>query len=1041
MSEPGRDFSRRCGSFSFQHPALLLGFSARDPNFVRWMGWIRDVLGPHHHRAIALTTAEEPGLARSSMWASQIQFVTVPKSHLAAVLEKIAEYLRPASSASAYSRASDGLQRVNTVAEVVDEYERALDLLGEGYYGFPPDHLVEKLADDSALRVLRLVHGEGRAGEVASEICKRPREDVLSFRRAYPHLDPDRHPQLVRQRGLLRGAFGDHWWQWLAATAERQGLGISLRLGTQQIHRLDISAEVTHGPDQGVDVARLRLVEAEAAMLTSSDDPFTPVVEALDGKAGVYAERIRLRLDELRARHAFLTGGVPSDPVTHLDAQSARRQAFLLALDGDLPGVAEAYVDAARKSRVQHEPELVELWTIESALQALHNRGWFGDRIPSDVPDDLRTRANELRAQALREHADLPGHFYEHDPMRQKLLRARVDQLAVLRAAEARWQSDEPGAGRPGDGRNAMWVLDACVKYWVTPGRAASAAELMGDALWRNGHRADAAEVMARHGSRGLPELVRLAISNEWTAPVGPDVVDGLLREGRWTTEWLSRLEAVAPLVPEMRVEQLHALGLWLEKCASAILRDGLILSRGDGLLGEPGASRELAAAITARWCYSEPTACVAEWKYWSDVADRARSASRLGIELASHAARLPWAVWVGQARLLPEAAGDFLAGVLREQATSTHGWQSWRVYAAVLDLVEPKRSAPAAVALTPDLRAVLTRCLGDELVVRPEELEARTRLELALAVNSAERTQAAARGAVRACGLIENQPDDDLKDALGCLARLVPHSGLDDLVKWIDRVSSFVADWTSSSNGPARWANERNVGAAMRFAVAAISRDGLSIASLSTVQHMLVRLLEAAPAAAWMVAELPTDLTGDLSECLERTVGSMWTMSALDAFGLPRNDLGSAIGAAHAWAQSRPSRRLPPDWFDGLCRASAQDRGDAPELALYALAAAYTGDALPDPVEETMRRWSSTTRLAANSSRAGVVAAAAYAIAVGLRHRPSPPEGIRMELESVLATLRTDGRVAVESALSLAELYLAPSDRPAVDPDPAARP
>ncbi|HMU81118.1 MAG TPA: SIR2 family protein, partial [Microthrixaceae bacterium] len=80
-----------------EHPLLMIGFSAVDPNFVQWMGWVEDVLGdlhPLHLNLFVTPDGATPSAPRRTYWHDRVRFVPCRVADLEKVLEAIGKFLR-----------------------------------------------------------------------------------------------------------------------------------------------------------------------------------------------------------------------------------------------------------------------------------------------------------------------------------------------------------------------------------------------------------------------------------------------------------------------------------------------------------------------------------------------------------------------------------------------------------------------------------------------------------------------------------------------------------------------------------------------------------------------------------------------------------------------------------------------------------------------------------------------------------------------------------------------------------------------------------
>ncbi len=116
-----------------ERPVLLTGFSAVDPNFVSWTGWVEDTLGKHSPMHLNLNVAEDGAgwsQARRGYWKGRLFVVDVPKKELDRVLGFVRDYLMGEDVPVDFQgRVDEVLGYLTAATEVDDAVSRAREVI------------------------------------------------------------------------------------------------------------------------------------------------------------------------------------------------------------------------------------------------------------------------------------------------------------------------------------------------------------------------------------------------------------------------------------------------------------------------------------------------------------------------------------------------------------------------------------------------------------------------------------------------------------------------------------------------------------------------------------------------------------------------------------------------------------------------------------------------------------------------------------------------------------------------------------------------
>lgn len=518
-----------------QHPVLLVGVSAVDPNFVQWSGWIRDVVGDHCNRMLSLDIGSR-GESSTAFWGGLLTFVRVSPETLVPIARAVADYLNPPplSRETLLDQAAEDRESANTAVTVVSHLETFLAYSGLIQVGSRARY-VRELIIDALTKILQL--------------SKIDPELVLADSSSVRDIEDDRPSRHGEDRGdLLKVALGEHWptllnavWRYVP-TIWRFGRGLA---------RVDLLAEFEKlAGDPSTRRARVGLVDAwlqtvDFDSLDGSIGKFVPDAEESDGPHLQSVRRVHLLRES--------TSTPPAPGASEVDPQAERNRGFLALVAGERGAALAHYKTAAEKSSAISEPEHLELLTVESAIECS-----FGSE---EGRSSLITRRETLRLRLGAEAKAFDGR------LRRAVTATRIAVSDAALEGRAVVAAGDPGLIRQAGSAELLYELES---NWVLPRVAGRLAEDLGLAHWLSGNVEESARTLTRYGSGLLGKLIADEMGRSSRFVDASRLAEELLQDGRWPPEWWSRQEALLSLLPELSSDQLDRTVAWLDRGAES---------------------------------------------------------------------------------------------------------------------------------------------------------------------------------------------------------------------------------------------------------------------------------------------------------------------------------------------------------------------------------------------------------------------------------------------------------------------------------------
>lgn len=557
-----------------EHPTLLLGFSATDPNFVQWMGWLDDVLGEQHPLIVSLhitVDGASVSAARDSYWNDRVRFVPCKAEDVPGVLEHLRDFLHglmPAAVGKLPTRFGDHLEATK---DAKDGRARMLRIFEADPETRHDDTRRQALIDRLVGRLAVLRYG--RAEVEAFEKPPRASMDWLQHWARLGRTDEAEAAQqrVTTQRTFLRSACLPIWRDilgWAPLRLHNKSFticGVEFDYAEEARRLADLSDD--HEPvlrnDAWLDL--LRVVHTSALWPTED-------VEAWDREHKL-TEDERATLDDIKAQSDLFSGASPSPPPTALRAQDKRRIGFLAAMAGEHEGALSAYVEAVHLSEAEQEPADVRWASWESVRYAADARSRDDD--PASA-DGARWREEaEQRSFAL---------FAESGATIWPRLSRRLYNGSTL-VSESWKQRATPPSRSPGAvaWRNIAGAsgLDWMDEHWLHPRLSDDALMVAADRFWRLAEMPatitrenawhHAVALWRRTGTSALHDAVRHLIQfgdPDHREPV--EILDALLVPGRWLREWEGAAKAIGEALPTLRPSHLEQLDGWISAAEGA---------------------------------------------------------------------------------------------------------------------------------------------------------------------------------------------------------------------------------------------------------------------------------------------------------------------------------------------------------------------------------------------------------------------------------------------------------------------------------------
>lgn len=980
-----------------QHPLMLVGFSATDPNFTQWMGWVSDLMGDGRHRALGVTV-ERPSDARSAYWNGAVDFIQLrDRTALTSFLDAVALAI-PGAPGEAWRIRDDEIakeiERPTSVPALVFALPRLAHLASQ--QGRPQaggERWGRRLLDLATRRASILRHGREEAERLLARTGAPDQATLKTLKVLGAAVDVSSAPTPEEKQDIVRNAWGESWPALLAAAFDIEpSYGISPLHGGPGFH---VPTEVEHLDPDGTrpEFRRIRLGLCCAAITEGGLDVVDVHIRKWLGEPR--SDEERQALDDARARLHLRAGAELAADFSARDAQSLRRRGFVRTLCGRLEDAAQDYVAAAGMSGDEKEAMAEEWWTLESALIAVRRLNWprrDGESNLAGTEDRLRQRQHAL----MRRNPPVAEDLLESGIAPREDLIKEMAQWVDGRAGASIYRHRWPVAGQAGRRLSEM------ESGWYSPWLAGRHAEMAAEMEWLGGEQVEATRKLVRFGSPRLGQLVEGACLRLKPGPLDPAVLPELLREGRWAAEWVTRLEALAHVVDRMSDDDHAVLGPWCESLARTVPPATRLAVRGGSDTEGMGHARELGDVVSGSWRYRGGRATVDEWRRWVLPLDGDSMAYRS--EIAARLDELPWGMWFTNGELTAEEVDRTLAEGL--EAMALRPPQFTRYHATVagcaswLDLSGYPPASPLPAGTLPRLREGLERWLESE----PQRGRSHGLQECAYVARSVESPRGEAVLREILDFVMERLDDTDarrilFRDLVAAFAtasgRATPHKA--------DRVLSVVEERLAAqevSRGPGGLEDERDAFAIALFASTLIRRGAGEVDRAVAVLRRSLPLAgsalrPAAEAAAHWPALRP-DVEGAVEAALFERVDpgeveqSQRRHAAMAAIGIA----GESLSEVQPWA-------LPGRWVFALsAEVTSGDRQraiSACQTLGILLARRWQGS------EETTWAWVLRALKGAAAStdvslRANAIHALATAASAGV-----VPEELRDDIEGVL--------------------------------------
>jgi hypothetical protein len=549
-----------------EHPTLFVGFGATDPNFIRWMGWVADAIGPHAPLHLNLdvtpdgTSASAP---RRRYWDSRLHIVPCRVEKLHPLIAKIGQFqagltVRTDGSVSPEVEALLGLNDPNLNAESVLEALWSVWPLMD--VGASPNgayasrqHLLQQVV--GVLLTTRF--GETEAQKMRRVMSMVSRDDP--YWAIFPnHPRPEEAVHHERKLAWIREAVGPIWPGFVVDLARRVNSPTVDLLG---VH-VSFEDEAALLPD--IDAKPLRRLLAWRALLRRLDDGQDASPDFDSHYTLTNDERSEIR-DRVHRRRWLAGESVDADVAT-VTPQDHRRLGHLAAVMGRTADAWEHYAAAA--SLDSAEPPDVQWATLESALIAARN-AQFADRTTKMKATDARSAVfQERRYQLVGRSGYAASWFMEQATTAiTRALTASLTQGGRPRST----QRTGLAAGDPSSGTRP--TLDWAEGLWLHPALTGPIADAWAICAWHQREiyagddlGAEAVRLWRRYGSGHL-----VTIAHEYVAAGSPDEVigswlgDALLAPIRSASDALATVRAVRAYLPQLTQEQWRRVPAWLK--------------------------------------------------------------------------------------------------------------------------------------------------------------------------------------------------------------------------------------------------------------------------------------------------------------------------------------------------------------------------------------------------------------------------------------------------------------------------------------------
>jgi hypothetical protein len=644
-----------------EHPVLIVGFSAVDPNFIQWMGWLEDVVGPQHppHLCLFTSSGTEPVSApRTAYWRGRLQFASVQKAHLPHVLQTMASCIAgsPFDLGAALAPESLGIRQGDSPSDVFAKLlERYEAIISRTTDEFVADLLLSSVFQ----RLLTLLHPSGDVDQIVARL-RAPRRSEGGQLGESGHTSGQEDGST--RVGELRRAIGKYWETLLVGFALRTEARAFDVLGVRILLRDEIGVlseggrAMLHRALDFLDLLATAAAARDAAFLSALS-----LFDSVHAHAPVTSPE-RARLHSLRALAVLRSGETIAPPPTDDgSALTARQRGWRSCQEGDFKA-AWGWYRRSLELLPSGTPRDLRSATVESAWHAT-----WPDRDGAELAEE-RTRLNRM----LRE--DAAGGEEATTWWRAQLSRVRDSALDELTKDGARPTTGGTGQyfGSTGPAED---LLARAESEWFHPRLCAEAASVLCTVLaskersgWREFGSEDSrwGEWVSTARRYALTDCVaELRWWNDAGDPdrVEPTVEAALLRAGRWPAEWAASLQLLVPAVTWMlepdAAERVHA---YLHD-ARAALPPGTVYPSGVGTRTvdpreTPGTP--LLAALLA----------VASPQLTMTLSGELPDSGVARLDLDKVLARRPWTAWVRESRVSSEEGRAVLLPLVRRYRT-----------------------------------------------------------------------------------------------------------------------------------------------------------------------------------------------------------------------------------------------------------------------------------------------------------------------------------------------------------------------------------
>ncbi len=1004
-----------------EHPLLVLGFGATDPNFIQWSGWVRDSVGRHHPPGLALTVGHVPSVPRQSYWGARLHFVAVQSDRLPAVLAAIAECLDDeVASERLEAVAKIRICAASTAIDVLRHLRAWLQIrarMGRDVDTQLPDELLEAsieriFAVTPELRTASTTYAA--AGGDGS-----PPDAVNS------QVDPWRHMALREARLLqqVRSNLGQYWFPWLVCVATHQGAAFWIPLGQDRV-RVSIDAELRAKDRELDDATRstLRAIVCQARVADAADEQQQRIAiddasEALDAVGLDDGVRSSL-LDAIeRARfHLHERQGGPEPQAE--DTQALRRRGYFAYLHGHLEDAFESYRRAAHQSNNEAEDEATEWLTLESfalvrsATNALRALGSSGRVAPQR--DDFAERHKQLKC---RDNPAIRGFQRREKTVRDKLL----DAFWPLLARSTAWVD----ARTLTMGSAGQELLQWCEAMWVCPDVALVAAEARAVELATAGDFPGALRLLLLYGSARAQQL------SAWLAQAprrraAADVAASLLTaEHSGPTSLRATVECLKELAGELPGASVAPATSALQRFFEANVLTRAVIVRGATLsFSAPGDTKLLADTLIAMWSWLPGTEVVNQWTGWRATCAKYPVGAALWSELSAQLHELPWQAWV-MAGDLDDAAVD---EVLLNALDALSGTPPWKPYGNdgflwwAAHVTAPSRRArtaqrwPRMCARLSQLIALPSTFVGGIAAASRVSLATRVALK-ALTATSAivdpNQINDLLDNVLNAASQIGGRDAAEAMSALSVAANRIPNDAWPTIV-------TLCADQLAAPRQTTMFgddADELAPGVVALLAAVISHRLAGDDALSRRVETLLLEAISRVPIQAQAAVTTMPNLTRGGAEVLARRVSTLLLAASAGPEHTAEAMQVAGVRAVRRWIDSDPRVSMPGPWLTGLCVAARAQSVFVSMLALRAIAAAVRKSCVPETSEWTHELLEDCVIAAAGDGRAYVVGAAADALAA-IEARMTLSTETAGRISSALAALADDPRIAVAESL-----------------------